>query len=123
MKRRFLGLLLIVPLIAVPVYFLFFTAEYSTGFSLCGNGEFIARSEGFSRRASSESRDAINQKCPLDGSSTGSRQRLDTIFPKRAVVEFEGKGIVRVFIKKNGVTCEDKTISGDGKFTASVTCR
>ena len=123
MKQRFLGLLVIVLLVAFPVYFLFFTAEYMTAFSLCGNGKFSARSEGFLRRASVGSRDTINQQCPLDGSSTGSRQRLDTFFTKRAVIEFDGKGTIRVVIKKNGVVCEDKTVSGNGKFIASAACR
>ena len=48
---------------------------------------------------------------------------MNTFFGASAVSTFEGEGTIRVFVEKNGVMCDEKVVSGKGKFRAEATCK
>jgi hypothetical protein len=110
-----------VSILAVIGYFFFFTATYTTGFSYCGKGAVTEQSVGFSRGAGRMKTGSIDQECPQSGYA-GSYATLSVFVGASAVATLEGEGTIRVFVKKNGVMCDEKIVSGKGKFTAKATC-
>jgi hypothetical protein len=121
-EQRVKQALVIGILILIAVYFLFFTARYSTGISYCGKGVVSTQVLGFLKRASQISTVTIDAKCPpgISGGLGGSF--MNTFIGVSAIAWMEGEGTIRVYVEKNGVMCDEKIVSGKGKFTAKATC-
>jgi hypothetical protein len=66
-------------------------------------------------------------KCPSSENSDtqevgGDGARLSTLVGVEAVLILNGEGTLHVSVMKNGEICDEKTVSGKGRFSARATC-
>ena len=117
---KFLGLLIVSILLAIGFY-VSITADYEIGGSTCGKGRAKFETVGFSTKGFiPRGFQDIDFPCP--GGSSSQTQRLFIFADKAAHDIFEGEGTMRTYIKKNGVICAEKTVSGKGKLVISISC-